>query len=87
MSNAFKFTPLQGKISVEIKPIQDENGFLQKIHNEEEIETRKKDVLRSIMRKNDHDEIVSDMPEIPQVFDQYYVSFEIRIKDSGRGIA
>ena len=52
LSNAFKFTPQKGNISVEIKPIEDEHGFLQKIDNEEDKETRKKDAMKKIMHRN-----------------------------------
>ena len=36
LSNAFKFTPDEGKISVEIRAIDAGNGFCQKIPNQEE---------------------------------------------------
>lgn len=77
LSNAFKFTPQKGSISVEIKPIEDENGFLQKIDNEEEKETRKKDALIKMMHRDSNS---FDFPTVKStdaqvLFDQYYVSF------------
>ena len=45
LSNAFKFTPQKGEITVEIKPIEDDHGFLQKILNYEENESMKKEAI------------------------------------------
>ena len=91
LSNAFKFTPQKGNISVEIKPIEDEHGFLQKIDNEEEKESRQKDAMKKIMHRDSNSfDVTTEIEKLTDSevkFDKYYVSFEIRIKDSGRGIA
>lgn len=90
MSNAFKFTPKNGTIFVEIKPIHNENGFCQKIPNEEENISLKKDAMKSILRRGSFD---AKNPQLERYdssqsgYERYYLSFEIRIQDSGRGIS
>jgi signal transduction histidine kinase len=55
LSNAFKFTPNNGNISVEIKPITIEqngsNSFYQKIPNSDDFEKLRKNIFR-LTRKN-----------------------------------
>ena len=50
LSNAFKFTPNNGDISIEIKTTSEQ--FSQKIHNEDELEAQNKSLNKSIKRKN-----------------------------------
>ena len=50
LSNAFKFTPNEGNISVEIKAIDDGNGFCQKIPNQEENKAVERVAMRSILQ-------------------------------------
>jgi signal transduction histidine kinase len=78
---------------VEVRPIQGENGnsFTQKITSINKNEIFKKDGLKkkSLVRQNSEAVIIQalKLPKpVAQAMSKYFVSFEIIIKDSGRGI-
>jgi signal transduction histidine kinase len=54
LSNAFKFTPNNGDISVEIRPVSEQ--FCQKIQNEDESESRWRSIKKSILRRGSFEE-------------------------------